>query len=455
MNETVIESNMMSSLKSQGYLTWFKPPSDIIITLLAIFPIIFSQILQRLFPIVDNHFITYLGTQALLIHNIQYSFVYLGQYIGTASATSCLIFWKRSEYVDTQKSIFVIHFGLCIAISLVCLIIGNLYLKNILLHFSIQPQYWKLAKIYLRIGLVNMALQAVYLTMTGIIIAKGKEKLSLIFSVVFLVLNFSADFIAIHFVFSGDLTPSHILPVMLVIILSTTLLLVFSIALMVYFIVSESSGLAFPNIREIFKIWFNELGGAFISGIYPIIYIYQLAIVKSASSLLITYQLLMQVTAVFCIPLLATMQISLRDAAAEKNWSVTKSPQWWRSLFYFGLIPTQIFLILFLMLQDQIIHFVYGYIVPIDHNIYIELYLIGSIIGQFGNAFSVFIRAKKNSHYITICYFICDILVLLGGTQLLIVTHRNDPMMAGVIMFIYTVVYTIINAYYAFRKQKS
>src|SRR5579872_3248762 len=203
MDSTITASSPKSAIL-RTYLQWLKFPTNAIGILFVVLPIIGAQILQKLYPIADNHFITILGTQALLIHNIQYSFINLGQYIGSATAISFLIFWKRKECIGQQKSIFVIHLGFCLLASLLCMFIAAYYTDEILSHFSVEAKYYDLAKTYFRCGLMNMVLQAVYLSLMGVVIASSKERLSLVLSVTSLILGVLIDSIAIHIIFSGS-----------------------------------------------------------------------------------------------------------------------------------------------------------------------------------------------------------------------------------------------------------
>lgn len=453
MNNTISTSRKAYD-KIVGTIQFFQFPIGIKGIFYSVLPIMFIQALQRIYPIIDNHFITVLGTQALLIHNIQYSFISLGQYIGAATATSYLIFWRRDENSDKQRSIFIIQFGLCFLVTLFCVLFATLYTKEILNHFSVQKEYYHLATVYFHLGLINMLFQAIYLALIGVIIAEKMEKLSLFFSIILLSLNFLVDYVAIHFIFSGMISPSHIFPAMMVIVMSTLLMLLFAVIILIYIVLKRTNGWHLPNIRQVFKIWSNELGGAFISGIYPIIYIFQLGAVKASGSILITYQLLLQLTSVFCIPLLSIMQIALRDASAVdgKNTDQQKAPRWWQKLFYFGLVPTQLLLIVFTVVPVFFISKVFGYIVPSEQVIFVQLFLIASIIGQFGNALTVPIRARKKSHLVTTSYFIADVIIMLGGMQLIIFLGHANPVNTGLVTLTYATVYLFINAYFSFRK---
>ena len=440
--------------KKDIYLRWFKWSPSIWIALFSILPIILSQLSQRLFPVVDNHYLSTLGTQALLIHNIQYSLICLGQYIGSATATSCLVFWKRQEYAGKQKSIFLAHILFCLTSVFLCSIIASYYTKPILTHFSVHQSYFHLAKIYFHIGLFNMILQAIYFALSGMLIATGQEKLGLILAFILLGLNILGDSIATHFLFSGVMTPSHVFPAMLTIGLSVSGFLIFINCIMVYYILLRADYWGIPNIKEIFKIWRNELLGALMSGIYPIIYTFQLAMVKSSSSLLISYQLVLQFSSLICIPLMAVMQIALRDAAAEQPYTFsTSAPLWWSKLLYLGLLPTQILLILSMIFPDFSMKLVFGYTTPPDHQAFILLFLLATMIGQIGNALTVPIRARKDSHLVTTSYFIADVIFMLGGMQFIIFINHATPATTGLITLLYVTAYVLINSYFLLRKK--
>src|SRR3990167_1636241 len=164
MSESVVENVSENIQPKIPDLKW-EFSVDFKKILLALMPLMLVQILQRFSPIIDNHFIAYLGTQALLIHNIQFSFINLGQYIGAATAVSCLIFWKRADYVGKQSSIFYIHMGLCFFSTFIFMLVASYYSSTILTHFSVQPEYYLLATKYLNLGLWNMVLQAMYLAL--------------------------------------------------------------------------------------------------------------------------------------------------------------------------------------------------------------------------------------------------------------------------------------------------
>ena len=282
---------------------------------LSIFPLILAQILQRLYFVVDNHFIAKLGSEALLINNIQFSFLYIGQYIGGATATSCLIFWNRQEYKGKQGSVFFIHILLCVLASALCMTIGYIFSHRILNYFSVPSEYTELATNYFKCGLMNLILQSLYVSLLGVMVALGKERLTFIISGGMLITATIINYFSIHLFFNGIVSPETISKAMYVIIFSNSILLFLASACMFFSANQNKLFQKLSNMKEIGKVWGNEIGGGFLTSIDPIIYVFQLGLVITASSLLVTYQLLMQLAAIFCILLIATMQVCIRDAS--------------------------------------------------------------------------------------------------------------------------------------------
>jgi Na+-driven multidrug efflux pump len=82
---------------SETFRLWLAPPKYLLSIFKIIIPLVIAQLLQRLYPAVDNRYLSTLGSQALLIYNLQYNFVNLGQFIGIATSFSALLFWNRKE----------------------------------------------------------------------------------------------------------------------------------------------------------------------------------------------------------------------------------------------------------------------------------------------------------------------------------------------------------------------
>lgn len=442
-------------MKKNLYLSWLSFPSNISSGIILILPIFFLNLFQKLFPVVDNHYIALLGEQSLLIHGVQNSFISLGQYIGSATATACLIFWPRTEYSGQQKTIFIFHLLLCFIIIAITAIIANYNSQTILVHFHIKSEYLKLAHIYFKIGLCNMILQAMYLTLNGLMLATGQQKLGLFFYLFLLLFNIFSDSIAVHYFFTGEITPDGVLPAMLIIGSSTTVFLILLCIIMTRRILVLADDWNTTEFYSQFKIWLAELGSAFISGIYPVIYAFQLGSIKSEDSLLVSYQLALNLTSVICAPLMASMQLSLLKASEEdsiNNSIYTTPPKWWGELLYIGLIPSQLLLIITTLFISQSFGLIYNYKVPFSHFNFVLLFFIATIIGQIGNALTVFIRAKKRNLLITKCYFFADIIIMLGGMQLIIFTEHTTPNATGIVTLLYAIFYTGVNFYYLRKK---
>lgn len=450
MNE--IEINNNSSRYFSTITAQFKKivPKDLSKFYWSVLPLIIAQILQRLYFVVDNHYIAVLGENALLIHNIQFSFLYIGQYIGAATGTSCLIFWRRNEYIHNQNAVFNYHMLLCFVVTLLCVIGAGLFSYPIMHYFNVPKSYLNIATFYFEYGLFNMALQSVYVSMFGVSVASGKEKLTLLTSAMMLFIAIFVDRIAVYYVFDGDFSVSSITKPLFIMIVANSILLMLGILILFILNRQKKSKAKLIGKKAIFKVWINELGGGLLTGFDPIIYVFQLGLVATKESLLVTYQLLMQLAGIFCIPLYAVMQIAVRDAS-EKFDSLQKGTfaEWLKTLILFGLIPTILLMFVYLGFPQKLFTLTYNYIIPSDQMSYAILFLAGSIIGQIGNALTVPTRAKKNSHHVTLVYFLSDFLVLIAGMQLVIFFDIATPFTAGLVMFSYTVFYTIMNAYFA------
>jgi Na+-driven multidrug efflux pump len=422
---------------------WLKPPSQLGKYYLLVLPIILSQLLQRLYPIVDNHYLVVIGSQALLIHNIQYNLTLLGQFIGSATAMSCLIFWERKEYSGAQRNIFIMHLLFVSLISLFCGIILALFSQHIIKHFSVDPSYYHVANVYLYIGIINMVCIAIYSALDGILVAIKKQKLSVYFSLALLLGNIFFDYYAVKIIFSGIISPENIYFPFLLIGLSTTILLLVGIMIMVLIILKNSDQENKGNPYEMLKVWMSELGVASISGIAPIIYIFQIGILKSTQNFIVTYQMTVQIAYLFCLPLLAGMRIALRDAAL--NHLTTGVPEWWRVLLYTGLIPTIGLLIIGIVLPAEFIQLFYHYEIPHEQIIFISLYFLATLVGQIGNTLSIPIRAAKRSHLITWNFLFSEIVIMLGATQLLLMLNKATPFTLGFTVLLFTLSYCLLN----------
>ncbi|MCW5590171.1 MAG: hypothetical protein KIT27_10995, partial [Legionellales bacterium] len=114
------------------------------------------QLTQKVYPLIDNRYISLLGDQALLIHNIYYSFLSIAQYTSYASTTACLIMWNTNNagINQNQNYIFSAFFNLSLYSTLICIIPIFLGMTFIISHFSVQPNYISIGERYLFLGLI-------------------------------------------------------------------------------------------------------------------------------------------------------------------------------------------------------------------------------------------------------------------------------------------------------------
>ncbi len=433
-------------------IQWISPPNNIKACVIAILPLMISQVLQRLYQIVDSRYITSLGQQALIIHSIQYNFVAFGQLIGIATATSCLIFWRRKECLEKQGSILIRHLlltaGFCIVIGMPAAI----FAKQIITSYKVNSFYIHIGSVYLCIGLINMVLQALYGSLDGMLTASNQQRKSMIISAVLVIANIVIDAYAIHVVFSNNIiTPQTIFYPMIIIGLSTTLFLSLACLIATYLVVKKVNGWNKIYFQEISSVWLSETGVYFIRGFIPFIFAYQLVMIISSPGFLATYQLTFHLSYIFCLPLLAAMQISVRDASEyfsqQKKEKLNEIPQWWRELFYTGLLPTFCLLIIGILFYQLILKLVYNYIAPIDQASYIPVYFFACMIGQIGNALTVPIRARKANYLITRNFFITQLIIMLGCTQILLIFHLATPLTIGLVIVLNCLAQVVLNLF--------
>jgi len=427
-------------------VNWLKPPLNWKTCYLLVFPIIISQILQRLYPVIDSRFISLLGNEPLLIHSVQYNFIIFGQFIGSATAISCLVFWSRKECVQRQGSIFLKHL-LLVCLSMVALAVQlGIFSRYIMTSYKVDPVYLSLSSTYLCIGLVNMVLQAIYGSLDGMLIASGQQKRAVLISFALLIANILADAFAIYILFSGTQHPASVYYPLIFIGISTTTLILIACLVVAYLIIRKVQGWEQIQFKEILPVWRSEIGIYFIRGITPFIYALQLISIKSSSGFLPTYQLALQISYVLCLPLLASMQLAVRNAseAISKN-SNHIVPVWWNELLYTGLLPTIILLIIGILFPIGIFSSVYHYVPPVDHIPFIPIFFFACLVGQFANVLTIPIRSRKKNYLMTRNFFLAEFVVMLGGTQLLIWFGLAKPWNVGVVIALFVLAQLVLN----------
>lgn len=429
---------------------YFKPPTNLTNYLVLLLPIIISQILQRLYPMIDTRFLSVLGQNPLYIHSIQYTFVSIGQFIGAATATSCFVFWNRAESKGKQGGIFINHLVLVSLFSFIIMVI-LLFLAKYMLHiYSVSPLYMEDAIIYFRIGLLNMFLQAIYCTIDGMLIASNQRKFSMIISLITVLLNIIVDYVIAYNIFNGHQSPSNIKIPLILFGFSTSIILIFAIFISSIRVIKQIDGWINTRYKQILHVWSGEIGVAIISSLVPLIYAYQMKFIHTTQSFLIMYQMVSHLSYIFCLPFLSALKVAVTEASRDYSSKHNKSEknEWWPVLLYTGLIPTYILFALGCLYPIWIIQITFHYKIPFDQTIFIILFYLSCMIGQIGNAISVPIRAAKQSKIISRNFFWSEIIIMLGCMQLAILLNIATPLSAGVITLIFASSYTIMNLKY-------
>lgn len=432
------------------YLSWFKRPRQLRRALFIILPLLFSQLLQRVYPIIDSRYISSLGKQPLLIHSLTYNFVAFGALIGMASATSCLIFWRRKESVRCQGSIFIKVMLLAILLCIIAVIPIAYFSANLLHLYKVSDSFLSLGSSYLFIALLNMLLQAIYGAVDGVLVASGQQSKSLFISGIMLAFHWLIDVLIIRWGYHGGHLPSQVAHALIAIGASTSVLLSLGVLFGAVLVVRKIEHWHVMPYRDMFSVWSSEMGVYIIKGLIPFVYAYQLARVSTSEGFFATFQLSLQLAYVFCLPLLAAMQIAVREASAELSHTDKTqegdSPEWWREFFYIGLLPTLILLLLGAVLYPQLFKWVYNYVPAGDQWAFIPLYFIACMFGQLGSAVGISIRARKASYLLTFNFFINQLVFMLGFTQILIWLHFATPTTVGWVTIVYCAAQLIMNA---------
>ncbi|HTM64519.1 MAG TPA: MATE family efflux transporter [Gammaproteobacteria bacterium] len=430
--------NTVTNIKKQN--GWISFLNKISASYALMMPILIAQLLQRLYPVIDNHFIGILGRQSLYLHNVQLNFIIFGQFIGTATSISILVFWRRKECVNQQGHILIKHLLSTLLLTMSVALTAWLFSDKIMLAYHVDISSMTIAKTYLGIGLINMILQAIYISLDGVLVASKLQKFSMLIAAGLVTCNIIADRLSISYFFSDNdaATP------LLLIGLSTTGILLLAITLSTRKILRHIHGWSSFSIKEMMRVWCSELGVYLIRGVTPFIYTYQLCLITASAGFIVTYQLALQLSYLFCLPLLASMQIAVSEAS-ETASEKTNTSNWWHPLFYTGILPTTALLAIGIFAAIPILEIAFHYLPASDHLNYLPIFFISCWIGQWGNVFTVPLRAKKLSYLVTKNFFIAELIILLGGTQLLIMLNLATPLTVAYTTLLFSSVYLVLN----------
>jgi len=443
------------TMKSLSIKQIFLKPDNLLIRFTIVLPIIISQALQRIYPIVNNRYLTVLGHQALYVHNVVYNFLTFGQFVGLATYISCLVFWRRQECIGKQGGILVSHLIFASVSTSIVGVIGLIFSKAILIAYKVNVDYLSVALIYLRIGLLNMILIAIYCGLDGMLVASQMQKRSMFIAFGLLIGNVVANKFAVYHIFKGINNPQEIYYPMLIICLSTTLLLVTAIFFSCKMIVEKIDGWGWHSFKTLISVWGSEFSVYLIRGMIPFIFTYQLCFIQASPGFLITYQLALQLSYILCLPLIGAIQIAIRDAAASFSKSNDIVSEWWPTFFYTGIIPTTLLLSVSIFAAVPLLSLVFDYSTPLDHIGYLAVFFFSCWVGQWGNAFTIPIRAMKKNYLVAKNFFSADFVMLIGGTQLLILMGEASPEAIGYLTLLFSFMYLFLNFFDANRLVKA
>ena len=408
-----------------------------------VLPVALSQILQRLFHVVDNRFVGLLGNDALLLHNVQYTFVVFGQLMGAATATSALVFWSRKETEHAKRSLLNRHLMTSAGLGIFFWALFASLAQPIFSHFSVAPAlYAQGGHLYFLIGLTNMALQGVYGTIDGCLIASGKQKVTFVLSAIQVTLNAISDYAAVSYFHSTGR-----LDIALVIVgVSTSFILL--IALVCGYAVArkQATGSETVAVKMIFPVLRAEVMVGLLRACVPLVAAWIFARIEGSANFLVTHNLALHLSYLFCLPLLASAQVAVKDASADYL-----APDWKSGLFYTGILPTTALLIMAAIIGGPLIGWAYGFQVPKDHLPYLTLFFVACAVGQIANALAVPLRAQKKSFLITRHFAISEYGVWLGGMALLVLSHRATPSTIGLATILFAGTFLTLNLHSVLR----
>lgn len=435
-----MQANCSVENKMNSILTPIK--RSLLTIVLGFLPLLVSQLFLRGFYIILSRYIAMLGHEALVLQSIQYIFITFGQFTGTATAVSCLILWKRQEYQSRQRSLLLCHILLPATLLTLVLIIAWPWCPAILSLYKVTNIQPELSLQFLHIGLINMLLISLYSTIDGMLVATNQYKTSMSFAALLFLGGFLIGLSAIHYQLHFPL---------LFIGYSTTLVLLVLLGFAAKRVWIKAQGSQRIHLPEVLRIWKNEIGIAMIRSIAPVIYALQLGTIKSHQSLLVVYQLSLHLAYIFCLPLIMAAQIAVRDASAALSNATDANHHWLRELFILGLLPTSAMLLIAIFIPSELIYWVYHVHVSSFLYAFIPLFYLSCLIGQQGTAVAVPIRAYKQNQIMVRNFFLSELIVNVGGTQLLIFLHIATPLTLGLVSVAFSFTYLILNSISTFR----
>lgn len=419
--------------------------------IVILLPLIFTQFLIKIQDLIDDRYMAFLGKEALSIHNIQYNFFTIGQEIGLVAATSALIFWKRKETQGQQGSILLRHFLLPAGLSTVVCFGLYFFIPNFIDYFQIQKEFSALGVLYLKLGLFNLFLRSLYVPMNALLIASDQRVKSIFLIAGIILFKWVAGWASTSWVWNHQNNSESLLLPMLIIELAATLALLISLPIGSRFIVKIADGWKQVSWKSLFLVWPGELGIGLISAFSPILFGFQVAQAQTTAGFFVTYQLALHLTTILTLPVLAGMQIAVRDASAEhsENPGVQFKPlheaRWWPLFFYGSLAPSLILLLCAVAFHKSIFKWIYSYSIPIEHLKFLPAFFVGWMFWQWGSVFLVMLRASQKNGLATRNFVIAGLGIQVGITQLLISFKLATPINLGLVIAAYCFTYLVLN----------
>lgn len=425
-------------------------------------PLIATQLLQKLQDLVDDRLMNALGLPALTIHNVQGSLYALSQEIGLISATSLLIFWKRKETVGKQRSVLILHLFLTLFLTLFICFFTYKNTSTLCRHFNVPDDYLGTAETYLQFGIANLILRALYVPVNTILIAVNQRMRSVVCICTIVALKSLLAWYCAASLWNKQVNVQSVTQPMLVYSVGASIL---SIGLLFYstrWIFKLADGWGPFSIWHTLRVWPGEIGIGAVSALSPLFFSFQIAKVNTAPGFFVTYQIALHLTCLLTLPVLAGIQVAVRDASAEHSEATgvekgamkpLHKSKWWPKFFFASLIPTTIGLSFAAMFPAQIIHWIYGYEIPKEHYTFLPIFFAAWIFFQFGSVFLIMLRASQRNHVATRNIMISGFLVQIGLTQILIWMGVCTSLGVGLVLVASCVTYMLLNWHSAFKLQ--
>jgi hypothetical protein len=180
------------------------------------------------------------------------------------------------------------------------------------------------------------------------------------------------------------------------------------------------------SLKHPLRVWPSEIGIGLVSALCPLIFTFQIAKANTHEGFFVTYQIALHLTCLLTLPVLAGIQVAVRDASSEhseggsQGFKPIHRSRWWPHFFFASLLPTVSALTVATFIPKKIIYWIYGYTVPQEHLAFLPLFFGAWILFQFGSVFIIVLRASQKNHIATRNILISGFLVQLGFTQILL-----------------------------------